>query len=159
MSTDFLDAHQPLSAIEKAQRQQAKQDRAEIREEERQRAERAERREALLLANSLNGDPLGQLSAVQRRCADLADEVNDLESQLDKKRRALASARGSLQHWADEHLIVEELAARSAPFTDPAYNALVRAREAHQRYVEHARERSAEVDDYRRKYLAKVGQQ
>jgi hypothetical protein len=155
----FLGMHGQLDPFEKSRRQQARQDRADEREAERQRAEREQRREALLFANAQADDPLGKMTALQMRCGELADEVSDLEDRLDKKRRALASARSSLQFMADESMIVTEMAVRSAPITDPVYAATIRAREELQRAAEYAAERSREVDNYRAKYLAKVGQQ
>jgi hypothetical protein len=159
MSIEWLtEHHTELSPRELAIRAEARQDAADKREAERKRAEAAERREALLVANALNGNPMGEMVAAQRRMAGLQDEVNELRGQLEKAERKLESARSNLRLLADEQLIVEEAAARSAPLSDPAYAALQRAREEHQRMMEHARERTAEVNEHRQRWLARTGQ-
>ena len=142
--------------MERAARQERLTDLAEEKEAERQREERRERREALVIANQLEGDPIGQMTQLQMRMAAHQDRVNELRDQLEKEERRLADCRSGMAEIADRHLVVEDMAQRSAPLHDPVYAALQRGREE-LRSLEAAAERRAEVDGYRRRLAERTG--
>jgi hypothetical protein len=155
--TDILDLHLVLSPMERAARQERLADLAEEKEAERQRTERAERREAMIIANALQGDPLTVMSETQARMAACQDRVNELRDQRSREERRLADLRSGMAELADRHLVVEDMAQRSAPLHGPVYAALQRGREELRRSVEAAAERRAEVDGYRRRLAERTG--
>jgi hypothetical protein len=81
----------------------------------------------------------------------------ELRGELEKAESRLASARSQLQFHADQQLVTEELASRSAPLTDSVYAALVRGREELRRAEEARVEGRAEVDAHRRRWLERTG--
>lgn len=135
----------PGAALAHAQAAELAQEAAEVREAQANRARLAENAEALAVANRAAGDPLGNIHQAQAVMAERQDEVAELTEKLRKAEGRLASARSSVQFWADRMLLVDESTQRSRQLS-PVEAASARAADQLRR----VREGRMEVEQARR---------